>query len=448
MLKDAWALAIETLNQIELRKLSERLALTQSSRRLGITDSNSVRYAYGLVVETERYRNVIDKFIKNTVKPKTLKEFNVSVQAFLRLYVYQIRIAKDEEQPSLEEAIRIAKLARAIIGWRTIRPVEPFLGLLLTQQIEDIIRESTDEERIALQTFHPTWFVKYCFRLLGRNEAISFLQKDIRPPPTFLRLNTLKASEEEIIAKLDTEGVELERIEPLKYVYKVIDSKRSLSSLTSYDEGLFYTQDKASCFVVQVANPESNMTILDVCAAPGAKTTFLAQLMHNEGVIYSLDYSARRMQTWKQEVRWFGITIAEPIIADVRSKLPINAQGNIVVLDPPCTSTGLFGRQPSAKWRLTPKSFETMIEIQWLMINNCAESVKPHGFLIYTTSSIMVEENEMIIERFLKWNLEFHLTEITPQLGLPGLRGLTQCRRLYPYLHESNGTFIAKLKRD
>lgn len=448
MLKDAWALAIETLNQIELRKSSERLALAQNSRRLGITDSNSIRYAYGLVTETERYRNLIDKLIKAVTKPKTLKQFSISVQAFLRLYVYQTRIAKDYKQSNLEEAIRIAKLGRSIIGWRTIRTVEQYLGLLLTRQIEDMIRESTDEERIALRTFHPTWFVKYCFRLFGRNEAIAFLNQNIRPPPTFLRLNTLSASQDEIIEKLDTEGVKLEKIETLKYVYKVIDSKHSLLDLTSYDEGLFYIQDKASCFAVEAANPKPNMTILDVCAAPGAKTTYLAQLMQNEGVIYSLDYSTRRMQTWKQEIKCLGINIAEPIIADVCTGLRVNVEANIVVLDPPCTSTGSFGRKPSAKWRLTPKSVETMIEIQWLMINNCAENVKSHGFLVYTTGSIMVEENEMIIERFLKWNPEFHLTEITPQIGLPGLRELTQCRRLYPHLNESNGTFIAKLKKD
>jgi transcription termination factor NusB len=124
LLKDAWALAIETLNQIELRKSSERLALAQNSRRLGITDSNSIRYAYGLVTETERYRNLIDKLIKAVTKPKTLKQFSISVQAFLRLYVYQTRIAKDYKQSNLEEAIRIAKLGRSIIGWRTIRTVE------------------------------------------------------------------------------------------------------------------------------------------------------------------------------------------------------------------------------------------------------------------------------------------------------------------------------------
>lgn len=88
-----------------------------------------------------------------------------------------------------------------------------------------------------------------------------------------------------------------------------------------------------------------------------------------------------------------------------------------------------------------------MADIQWLMINNCAEKVKAGGFLIYSTCSITVEENEMIIERFLKQHPEFSLAEINPKLGVPGLRGLAKCQRLYPHVHESNGFFIAKLMR-
>jgi len=119
----------------------------------------------------------------------------------------------------------------------------------------------------------------------------------------------------------------------------------------------------------------------------------------------------------------------------------------LVVLDPPCTGTGTFAKQPSAKWRISPKSIEKMAEIQWKMINSCAEKVALGGVLIYSTCSIAVEENEMIIERFLKYYPEFGLAEINPELGLPGLRGLTQCRRLYPYIHHCNGFFIAKLQK-
>jgi 16S rRNA (cytosine967-C5)-methyltransferase len=86
-----------------------------------------------------------------------------------------------------------------------------------------------------------------------------------------------------------------------------------------------------------------------------------------------------------------------------------------------------------------------MAEIQWRMINNCAELVKAGGVLTYSTCSITVEENEMIVERFLKWHPEFSLAEINPKLGVPGLRGLDKCQRLYPHVHESNGFFIAKL---
>ena len=447
-MKDAWTIAIETLSQIELQKLSERLALARTTRQTGISNADAVRYAYGLIVETVRRRNLIDKFVDSVLAPKTLNELSLGLQAFLRLYVYQTRIIKDWAEPDLLEAARIAKLARAILGWKTLRSIEPFLGFLLTRQMESVVKGTSDDERIGLRTFHPTWFVKYCFRLFGRKEAIAFLKGSIYPPPAFIRLNTLKASQEEIITKLDGEGVKLEKTEQLKHAYKVTHAKQPLTKTTSYQEGLFYIQDKASCFAAEAADPKPDTTMLDVCAAPGAKTTYIAQLMSNQGTIYSLDYSARRMRTWKQEISRMGTTIAEPIIADARTPPPLNIETDVVVLDPPCTSTGVFGRQPSAKWRLTPKSIEKMAEIQWQMINNVAENLKSGGVLAYSTCSVTVEENEMIIERFLKWHPEFHLEEIKPKLGLPGLRGLTRCQRLYPHLHESNGFFIAKLLKE
>ena len=448
MLKDAWTLSIKTLSQIELQKLSERLALARITRQLGISNPDAVRYAYRLVVETVRQKNLIDKFINSVIKSKTISELSLGVQAFLRLYVFQTRAAKSWAEPDLQEAERIAKLARAIIGWKTLRAIEPFLGFLLTRQIEPIVKAASDEERVALRTFHPTWFVKYCFRLFGRKEAISFLEGSIYPPPAFIRLNTLKASQEEIMAKLDAEGVKLEKTPLLKHAYKVVNAKKPLAKTASYTEGLFYVQDKASCFAAEAADPKPEMTVLDLCAAPGAKTTYLAQLMQNQGAIYSLDYSARRMKTWKQENKRMGIAIAEPVIADACTPPPLNIEADVAVLDPPCTSTGVFGRQPSAKWRLTPKSIERMAGIQWQMINNVAENVKHGGVLAYSTCSVTVEENEMIVERFLKWHPEFRLAEVNPRLGLPGLRGLTNCQRLYPHLHESNGFFIAKLQKE
>jgi 16S rRNA (cytosine967-C5)-methyltransferase len=445
LLKDALTVAIETLSWMELQKLSERLALAKTLKQLGIKNPNAVRYAYGLVVETVRRKNIIDKVVNSVLSPREIGEFNMGVQAFLRLYVYQTRIAKHWGEFDLKEAEHVARLGRAILGWKTLREVEPFLGFLLTHQLDSVLKKVCAEEKIALQTFHPTWFVKYCINLLGRREALALLEGDVDPPPTCIRVNTLKASEEAILETLAAEGVKLEKIEPLKHVYKVLGSKQSLTDVPSFHEGFFYIQDKASCFATEAADPKPEMTVLDVCAAPGAKTTYIAQLMQNRGRIFSVDYSVRRMQAWRREVARMGVKTVEPVLADACVSLPLALEADVLVLDPPCTSTGVFAKQPSAKWRLTPKSIEKMTEIQWRMINNCAEHVKTGGVLTYSTCSITVEENEMVIERFLKQHPEFSLADIKPDMGLPGLRGLDKCRRLYPHVHESNGFFIAKL---
>lgn len=436
------------MSWIEMRKLSEHLALARTVKQLGVKDPNAIRYGYGLVVEATRRRNLIDTFINTVLAPKKIGDYNLGVQSFLRLYVYQTRAAKDWGKINLQEAQHIASLGRAILGWQTLRDVEQYLGFLLTRRLESIVNAASDEERVSLETWHPTWFVKYCFNLMGRSEAITFLRGSMNPPPTYVRLNTLADTEEGILQKLDAEGAVLERAPLLKHTYTVTQTKQPLNTLPSYKEGLFYVQDKASCFATQAADPQEGGTVFDVCAAPGAKTTYLAQLMHGSGAIYSVDFSARRMQTWKREVARMGTTIAQPIIADAKTTLPLAGEADLVVLDPPCTGTGIFAKQPSAKWRITPKSLQKMAEIQWSMINRCAEKVAPGGTLIYSTCSITVEENEAIVERFLKEHPEFSLAEIEPNIGSPGLQGLTACQRLYPHIHQCNGFFVAKLRKE
>jgi 16S rRNA (cytosine967-C5)-methyltransferase len=448
LLKEAWTLAIETLSWMEMRKLSERLALAITVRQLGISDANAIRLAHTLVCETVRRRNFIDSFINNVLKPESLSEFNLGIQAFLRLYVYETRVAKNWSKIDVREAENIAKLARSILGWKTLRKVEHALGWLLTQNPKTILEGASDEEKIGLLTFHPTWFVRYCFKLFGRTEAIAMLETNVQTPPTYIRLNTLKADENEIVQKLAEDEAKVEKVEQLRHAYKIINTKKPLTRTASFREGLFYIQDKASCFAAEAVNPKSGMTILDVCAAPGAKTTYLAQLMQNRGLIYSVDYSKRRMAVWKSEVARMEVEIAVPIIADACNALPFTVEADVVVLDPPCTSTGTFRKLPSAKWRLTRRSIDKMAEIQWQMLCRCAKYVKPEGALIYSTCSITVEENEMLVERFLKWHPEFSLAEIKPKIGLPGLRGLDRCQRLYPHIHQCNGFFIAKLLKN
>jgi 16S rRNA (cytosine967-C5)-methyltransferase len=444
MLREAWALAIEALSWIELQRLGERLALAKTAKQLGITDSKILGLAHKLIIETLRRQNLIDALINSVLTPRSLGEFKLGTRAFLRLYTYSIKF----EGGDIAKASLIARTGRSVLSWRQLNDVEEALGKIFSENVEEIVSKATDEEKVALQTYNPTWFVRYCFRILGRSEAIRFLASTSETTPTYLRLSTLMDSEENIVEKLKNEGAILEKEPKIRYTYRLLENKVPLTRMQSFREGLFYIQDKASCLAAEASDPKAGMTVLDVCAAPGAKTTYMAQLMKNEGSIYSVDYSRRRTTVWKKEVERMGVKIASPMVADACKPLPVKLEADLVVLDPPCTSTGAFAKAPSAKWRLTSRSVAHMADIQWKMLNNCAEYVKEDGCLVYSTCSVTLEENEMLIERFLKWHLDFTLIETSPKIGLDGFRGLSQCQRLFPHLHQCNGFFIVELKRE
>ncbi|MFP3985621.1 MAG: RsmB/NOP family class I SAM-dependent RNA methyltransferase [Candidatus Bathyarchaeia archaeon] len=445
LLRNAWALAIEALHQIEMKRLSERLALVRASKELNVRDPSARGLAHKLVLETVRRQNFIDYMINRVLGTETINDLPPHVRAFLRLYIYQTKI---EGNDSYEKAASIARTGRSILGWRRLETVDEELGTLLSVKPDDVLGDLSDEEKIALETFQPLWFVKYCYKLLGRHQALQYFKSTITNLPVYIRVNTLKMNEDKLLRKIGDEGIVLEKVAELKHTYKVVNKEQPLARTFSFKEGLFFIQDKASCLATEVATPKADMTVLDICAAPGAKTTHLAQLMENRGTIISIDYSKRRTKIWKRETKRTSAKIGEPVICDAYRPLPFHEfKADLVVLDPPCTSTGAFSRMPSAKWRLSKRSVKGTVALQWKMLNNCAEYVKNGGTLVYSTCSITVEENEMLIERFLKWNTEFSPVETRPRIGLPGLRGQNGSQRLYPHIHECNGFFIAKLVR-
>ena len=444
MLKDAWALAIEALSWIELQRLGERLALARAIKQLAVQNLGALGLAHKLVFETQRRLNFIDAALDLILKPRSLSEYRLGLQSFLRLYTYRVLF----EGADHEQAVAMAGVGRSILGWRQLSDVEEVLGRILSSQLNEVLAGANDEERVSLQTYVPTWFVKYCFKTLGRSQALSFLESTSQPAPTYVRLNTLKAVEETCLQKMTEEGVTVKKEPLLKHTYRIVETRKPLLRTQSFRDGLFYVQDKASCLAVEVADPKPSDIVLDVCAAPGAKTTYMAQLMQNEGIVYSVDYSRRRIREWISETKRMGVSNAAAIIADAQKPLPINVIADLVILDPPCTSTGAFGKTPSAKWRLTKRSIFNMAAVQWNMLNTSALNVKEGGHLVYSTCSVTLEENEMLIEKFLKWHPEFTLVDTVPNVGAQSFRGLDKCQRLYPQVHSCNGFFVAKLVKE
>ncbi len=442
---DALTVAIEALSWIELEGFKPSYALARTVRQLDIREEGVIASAHSLIEETFKRMNMIEAMLATVIPSAILLKTKVGVRSFLKIYAYTTRLSPQ----GTEHGVDLVKAGREILGWRTLHSVEAFLGRLLTLEPTNLYSGLAEVEKVALETWQPNWFVRYCYRLLGRRGALKLLWKYAEGIPTYIHLNTLKGSEAAIIDRLRREKIELEsdpELKDLYLAYPAPNATRLLWRTAAYREGLFHFEDKGSYLAVLASGAEAGMTVLDLSADGVAKTVHLAQLLNNKGRILSAEISPTRRETRGREIRRFGVTIAEPTAFDYRKPLPTPIEADIVMVDPPSSRTGLFGTDPSAKWRVNPEDVKSYTALQARVLEEGSSHVKIGGTLIYTTPSITLEENEMMIEHFLSFAPGFKLEKVDG-VGRPALRGLHGCARIYPHLHNSNGRFVAKTRR-
>ena len=443
MLSNAIALALEALSWMELEGLSEREALYRTSHQLRITNASSLRLAYSLIFEVNKRLNLLDEIINTSiVKENEFHKQPLGVTNFLRIYVYWVLFKNSD----IDEITNLLESTRSIIGWKELFPFENFFGNFLKFNLKEFYLHQKGTKSTSLKTGHPEWYVNYLFKNFGRYEALKILRKDREIPQTYIRINSLTRDYEKNKNSIVNESIKLAKVDGLDFVYRVINNK-PLTRSDSYRKGLFQIQDKSSCFSVLGSDPRPGYTVLDVCSAPGSKTSFIAQMMENSGVIYSIDNSKRRSLIWQKEMNRLNVKNAEPIIADAKTNLPVRVEADLVLIDPPCSGTGIFNKTPSMKWQIDLVNIYRYSNLQFDIIKNLAEYVKPDGTLAYSTCSITLEENEIVIERFLRSCPNFKLVDVSPEMGSPGLRGLAKCRRFFPHKHNCSGFFFAKMNR-
>ena len=430
-----WALAIESLSWIELMRLNEDAAIRKTVKQLRIDVEETVDTARELVYETVRRLNVIDFLIEEALEPESLEELKIGLRSYLRLYTYLVHFSDG----SLLRANALVEQANQLFGNRDLKKVRQLPDLIPLMSIP--YHEMTDTQRLAYKYFHPTWYASYLYNQFGETMT-EHLLKPIEYP-NYIRVNTLKVDSK--IDQLYDQGFQLVTEPLLPNTYRLIDDA-GVTKTKAYREGFFIRQDKASILVGEVAAPKPDETILDVCAAPGIKTSHMAQKMGNTGRIISVDYDERRLKSWRTLMDRLGVKNAESVLADATKpyRLP-DIEADMVVVDPPCTGTGLLHKSPSSKWRLTPRSIDNMARLQKKILWNSAAHLRDGGALVYSTCSITVEENEGAINSLLERVPEFKLVESSPRIGDPGLNGMDEAQRLYPHKHACNGFFIAKL---
>jgi len=431
MRRRSLAVAIEALSWMAYARLGERTALFRAADQLD-ADRDELRQAHRLIMEATRFQNLLDHYVLLASGPK-LSDVPHGVSVFLRILAFSKHVDRADQR----QLQMIISSARQVLGWKTLHPFEETIGRIIFQTPQ--INANNEYERTALVTCHPAWYVRHVMLLFGRDVALRILNRDLKPIPLYVRSNPLQN-----IPLAEPIGIKVDGLEGVSKLSN--PPKLGRKQLDLVNSGKIVIQDFSSIVAGVVASPQPGDTVIDACAAPGNKTAHLAALMHNEGEILSIDVSPDRMARWKKETKRTGCIIAYGVMADA-ARLDLKVEADVAIVDPPCSNTGVFAKNPAMKWKLSPSRLQTLIEKEMAILNAVSEHVRVGGSLTYSTCSILPEENEDLIISFLRRNPEFKLEQQNPFLGSIGLNGLTKSQRFYNYLHECNGYFIAKLRR-
>jgi len=437
--KDSLAVAIEALSWMAYTGMGERQALLRASQQMNVTEGNALREAHKWIMETSRFQNRLDWFISQCVPAETIEKIPHGVRSLYRVITY----AKLIESRSPADLQRLVGWARQTMGWHEVRPYEEDLAKLVFGRRNATMNTLSELDRLSLETCHPSWYAKSVTLAFGRANGIKVLKRDLSRVSTFARINELKATGEyESIA----EQLHASKVDKLDGVFVLDKPRKSGERANIASCGKIVIQDLGSIVAGLVAAPKPGQVVLDLCASPGNKTSHLAAQMHNEGEIYSAELSLTRSRQWRKEMIRTGCSIATLVRADA-TELPLRNSVDVALADPPCSNSGVFARNPASKWRVTSARAKELVRLQTKILWAAGERVAEGGTLVYCTCSILPEEDEFIVERFIKRNTDFKLVPQSPSLGCPGLRGLTECQRFYPHLHDCNGYFIAKMRR-
>ncbi len=296
---------------------------------------------------------------------------------------------------------------------------------------------------------HPAWMVEKWLKDYGRSFTEELLEADNLAPAFTIRVNRLKASREEVMALLQSEGVECEA-----GVYNdealSIRGTSAIEDKMSFKQGYYQVQDESSMLVARIVDPRPGERILDVCSAPGGKTTHMAERMENMGAITARDIHPQKLKLVMESCKRLGIAIvaAEVHNAKVTDEKSIGIYDRVLV-DAPCSGLGVIGRKPDLRWKKSPEDFNGLAVIQQEILEASSRCVRPGGVLVYSTCTINKSENNQVVEAFLSKNADFCLESISKLLP-EVLRDDATDRgylSLYPNLHHTDGFFIARMRR-
>jgi 16S rRNA (cytosine967-C5)-methyltransferase len=367
----------------------------------------------------------------------------------LRLGLYQIFfLTKTPASAAVNESVELAKKTRGKGGGGFVNAI---LRSALREK-ETIPYPDKPQDpalHIAIIQSHPLWLVQRWIEELGVGETLKICVANNRIPALTLRTNTLKIRREDLIEKLRGKGL-ISAPTPFSDDGILPKDGPPTSELPFLKEGLFVIQDEASQLITLILDPKPGENILDACAAPGGKTTHIAQRMENMGEIYAFDLRQEKLKKIEEGCKRLGIKIVRTKIGDAVNTLPVPGEIKFdrVLADVPCSGFGTLRRNPDLKWRREREDLKKLSQLQLAILKNLSGYVSEGGLLLYSTCTVFHEENEDVVERFLSEHRGFKLdslVEVLPERYHFFIK--KGYFKTFPPADELDGFFAARLRK-
>lgn len=413
------------LDDIEKDGAFSNLAINHREKELKPASPAFVReLVYGVL----RYKYQLDHIWTQLVERKG--RVKRSDKIVLRMGLYQLIYM--DSVPDYAAVSETVLLAKAYCKGR-----EKFINGILRaygRRKEELVwpdREADLTAFLSVRYSCEPWIVDLWLDQFGEEKTEAMLTAANTTPKLCIRANTLKITPEQLRERLEGEGFVLTPMEAVNEGFFAEGS--GLISTDAYKEGLFSIQDESSMLAVCAVDPQPGETVVDLCAAPGGKTLFMAERMKNEGQIYAGDLYLARLELLKAQAERLGVTIVTPSAWDATILIPhLENKADRVLVDAPCSGLGVIRRKPEIKYRAEDEERRQLPEIQKTILEKACQYVKAGGTLVYSTCTVNLEENAYVTEAFLKRHPEFERIEE---------------QQMYPGAQEGDGFYICKMKR-
>lgn len=434
--------ALQALLRYETDNAYLNLALPPLLKKLSAEDR---ALAVQLSAGTVQRLNTLDWSLSLHLK-KDLNGLPPPIRNILRLGLYQLfYLQRIPGYAVVDQAVRLAKR----YGHRGTAGLVNALLRKLAGQFDYLPWPDCEKqpvEYLALKESFPPWIAKRALDSFGLPEAANWCAANNRKPKLSVRPNRLKTNPAKLAEKLKREGFSLLDNSGLVPGLLYLETGQNLASSEAFREGLFTIQGGSSALVAPLLEPCPGNTIVDLCSAPGGKTTHLAEMIEDRGTIYAVEVNSKRLELVRKAAKRLGLKSIIPLQGDGRDIYKSNLKTpQAILVDAPCSGIGVIRRLPEIKWRRQEGELAGLQKKQLELLNAAARLLPNGGKLLYSVCTTIREETSEVVEAFSASNCTFALQNILPQLPLELQKKQDQEKGayLYPHRHELDGFFIA-----